>query len=107
MLFQPILFLSIDIRDDVVKTCTYSDKVCHLCTTKHVIKSTYECESHWTELHAIWRLVATGIEIYTELTTCTLTSEVPLSLWKLDDWLLLDVVLTLWDIVDELLDDSD
>ena len=73
MLFQPILFLSIDIRDDVVKTCTYSDKVSHLRSAKHIVKSTYESESHWTELHTIWRLITTRIEIYTELTTCIYT----------------------------------
>ena len=100
-----MISLTVDVRNYEVDSRTSCNQVGNLLSTKHRIESTSKGQAHRTHLHTVRTLVALRVEINTKLAAGSLYREVPLSLGHLDDRLLLDVEVALWNIVDELLDD--
>ena len=97
--------LAVDVRNNEVDSRTCCNQVSDFLSTQHRIQSTRQRETHRTHLHTIRTLVALRVEINTTLAAGSLNREVPLSLWNLDDRLLLNVEVSLGNVVDELLND--
>ena len=97
--------LAVDVRNNEVDSRTCCNQVRNFLTTKHRIQRSCQCESHRAHLHAVRTLVALRVEINAKLAAGSLNREVPLSLWNLDDRLLLNVEVSLGNVVDELLND--